>query len=99
MINDKKMEMDQLDIVAGGTFTQSHEIASFLKKAGYRGMFKGLDVNYKNLRSVVDSLGFRCNDHGGFRNNTYVNKVTNKEYSQEEFKIALQIKFPNVRFA
>lgn len=97
MINSKKMVMEQLDCVAGGTYPQSMEIANFLEKAGYKGLYKGGKVDFTVLRNVVSSLGFDCHDHGGiFHSNTYTNKVTGTEYTHEEFKFALKYKFPNV---
>lgn len=97
MTNSKKMAMEQLEIVAGGTYPQSMEVATFLQKAGFKGLFKGFKVDFDNLRKAVDSLGFNCNDRGGFFDqNTYVNKVTGMEYTHEEFKLALRIKFPRV---
>lgn len=100
MINSKKMEMEQLENVAGGTYAQSLEVANILTKAGYRGLVDGFKVNFNELRSAIDSLGFECRDHGGIINqNTYVNKLTRKIYTQEDFKIALQIKFGGSRIA
>lgn len=100
MINSKKMVMEQLENVAGGTYLQSYEVANILTKVGFKGLLDGAKVNLKELRSAVNALGFRCNDHGGIvTQNTYVNKATNKVYSQEEFKVALQIKFPGVKIA
>jgi hypothetical protein len=97
MTNSKKMAMEQLEIVAGGTYPQSMEVANFLQKAGYRGLFKGAKVNFDHLRKAVNSLGFECNDRGGFFDqNTYVNKLTGRVYTHEEFKIALKVKFPRV---
>lgn len=94
MTNSKKMEMGQLENIAGGTYAQSLEVANILTKAGYMGLVDGFKVNFKELRSAIDSLGFECRDHGGIINqNTYVNKLTRKIYTQEDFKIVLDVVF------
>ena len=99
-LKNKAISEEELDKVAGGTYFDSREVATFLQKAGYENMtgFHGLEVNYDNMRKAIDGLGFTSNDHGGLSKvNTYTEKATGKEFSQKEFMNLLKDKFPGVK--
>lgn len=95
----KALSEEQMENVAGGTYIDSMQVANFLQKAGFDGLTtSGVVVNFKEMRSAIDKLGFESNDHGGLVNaNTYKEKATGKVFSQEEFMNYLKDKFPGVK--
>ena len=56
----------ELDNVAGGTYIESFNVASFLYQAGFDGALneKGV-VNFSGMRSALNSIGISVEDHGG----------------------------------
>lgn len=98
-MQSKALSDDQMENVTGGTYFDSMEVANFLQKAGYKDVIEsGIAVKFDQMRNVIDKLGFESHDHGGLLNsNTYKEKATGKEYSQEEFMSFLKNKFPNVK--
>ena len=95
----KALSEEQMEHVAGGTYFDSMDVANFLQKAGYKGVLKdGLFVQFGEMRNVINELGFESHDHGGLTNaNTYKEKATGKEFSQEQFMDYLKKKFPGVK--
>lgn len=98
-MKDKALSEEQMENVAGGTYFDSMEVANFLQKAGYNDVLKnGVIVKFEEMRNAIDKLGFESHDHGGLLNsNTYKEKATGREFSQEEFMRYLKNKFPGVK--
>ena len=95
----KALSDEQMEKVAGGTYFDSMEVANFLQKAGYKDVLEsGVAVKFDAMRTAIDKLGFESKDHGGlFNANTYKEKATGKEFTQEEFMDFLKKKFPGVK--
>ena len=95
---NRKLNDQELEGVAGGTYLQSMEVAGFLEKAGYKNMFNDIGgVNFDSMRTALKDMGFESHDKGGLLNdNTYTQISTGKEFSQDELMKALKEKFPGV---
>lgn len=95
----KALSEEQMEHVAGGTYFDSMDVATFLQKAGYKDVLEnGVVVKFGAMRNAIDKLGFESKDHGGlFNSNTYKEKATGKEFTQEEFMSYLKKKFPGVK--
>ena len=92
---NRKLNEQELEGVAGGTYLQSMEVAGFLEKAGYKNMFNDIGgVNFDSMRDALKGLGFESHDKGGlFKDNTYTEISTGKKFSQEELMKTLKEKF------
>lgn len=95
----KALTDEQMENVAGGTYSESMQVAYFLQQAGFQDTVKcTFFVNFNGMRNAISQLGFVSQDHGGIVNeNTYVEKATGKVYSQDEFMNYLKQRFPNVK--
>ena len=95
---NRKLNDQELEGVAGGTYLQSMEVAGFLEKAGYKNMFNDIGgVNLDSMRDALKGLGFESHDKGGLlKDNTYTQISTGKEFSQAELMKTLKEKFPGV---
>ena len=96
---DSKLNDQELQGVAGGTYFQSMEVADFLEKAGYKNMHNDIGgVNFDSMRNALKDMGFESHDKGGiFKDNTYTQTSTGKTFSQEELMKTLKQKFPGVK--
>lgn len=67
MLKDKKMDMNELDIVSGGTIIEGYHVGFILKDAGYDVFDKdGKFMDFSKFRSVLKGMGFdKIDDHGG----------------------------------
>lgn len=95
---NSKLNDQELEGVAGGTYLQSMEVAEFLDKAGYKNMFNDIGgVNFDSMRTALKGMGFESHDKGGIlKDNTYTQISTGKEFSQDELMKTLKEKFPGV---
>lgn len=95
---NSKLNEQELEGVAGGTYLQSMEVAGFLEKTGYKNMFNDVGgVNFDSMRAALKGMGFEPHDKGGLLNdNTYTQISTGKEFSQDELMKTLKEKFPGV---
>ena len=108
-MEDKKLENEvmsdaELDNVAGGTYVDSFNVASFMYQAGFNNTLndKGI-VNFAGLRSALDSIGISVEDHGGMaalgaQGNVYTNKATGAKMDQAGMMNFLRSKYPGVRY-
>ena len=92
---NSKLNDQELEGVAGGTYLQSMEVASYLEKVGYKDMFNAIGgVNFDSMRTALKEMGFESHDKGGFsKNNTYIQISTGKKFSQAELMKTLKEKF------
>ena len=92
---NRKLNDQELEGVAGGTYLQSMEVAGFLEKAGYKNMFNDIGgVNFDSMRDALKGLGFESHDKGGLlKDNTYTEISTGKKFSQDELMKTLKEKF------
>jgi len=72
MKNDKKLSMDELDNVAGGTYLESASDAKNFQKIGvkvYESDVLGVPVvQFDKLRDAFTKFGVTIKDHGGLIN-------------------------------
>ena len=94
----------ELDNVAGGTYIDSFNVASFLYQAGFDGALndKGV-VSFSGMRSALDSIGISVEDHGGVaalgaQGNVYTNTATGEKMNQAGMMSFLRSKYPGVRY-
>ena len=94
----------ELDNVAGGTYIESFNVASFLYQAGFDGALneKGV-VNFSGMRSALNSIGISVEDHGGVaalgaQGNVYTNTATGEKMNQAGMMSFLRSKYPGVRY-
>jgi len=94
----------ELDNVAGGTYIDSFNVASFMYQAGFNNTLndRGL-VDFAGMRSALDSIGISVEDHGGMaalgaQGNVYTNKATGAKMDQEGMMNFLRQKYPGVRY-
>ena len=77
MLEGKKVSLEDLECVSGGTIIESYHVGCILQDAGYK-VFdsNGYTLNFDKFRSVLKGMGFeKINDHGGILNeNSYVLK-------------------------
>ena len=94
----RKLNDQELEGVAGGTYLQSMEVASFLDKAGYKNMLNDIGgVNFDSMRAALKEMGFESHDKGGLlKDNTYTQISTGKEFSQAELMKVLKERFPGM---
>ena len=104
ILKDEVMSDDELDNVAGGTYIDSMNVASFLYQAGFDNTLndRGI-VNFAGMRSALDSIGISVEDHGGMaalgaQGNVYTNKATGAKMDQAGMMKYLRKKYPNVRY-
>ena len=92
---NRKLNDQELEGVAGGTYLQSMEVAGFLEKAGYKNMHNDIGgVKFDSMRDALKGLGFESHDKGGLlKDNTYTEISTGKEFSQDELMKTLKEKF------
>ncbi len=67
MKKDKKVALDELEVVSGGTIIESYHIGFMLQDAGYK-VFDadGKFMDMSKFRSVLNGMGFnKIEDHGG----------------------------------
>ena len=90
----------ELDNVAGGTYIESFNVASFLYQAGFDGALneKGV-VNFSGMRSALNSIGISVEDHGGVaalgaQGNVYTNTATGEKMNQAGMMSFLRSKYP-----
>ncbi|MBP3780894.1 MAG: hypothetical protein ILA30_04450 [Selenomonas sp.] len=95
---NSKLNDQELEGVAGGTYLQSMEVAMVMDKAGYKNMLNDIGgVNFDNMRTALKDMGFESHDKGGLiKDNTYTQISTGKELSQAELMKILKQKFPGV---
>ena len=91
---NSKLNDQELEGVAGGTYLQSMEVAMVLDKAGYKNMLNDIGgVNFDNMRTALKDMGFESHDKGGLlKDNTYTQISTGKEFSQDELMNTLKEK-------
>lgn len=74
MKNDKKVSLDELEVVSGGTIIESYHVGFMLQDAGYN-VFDadGKFMDMSKFRGVLNGMGFdKIDDHGGlFEGNKY----------------------------
>ena len=95
---NSKLNDQELEGVAGGTYVQSMEVASFLAQAGCKNMFNDIGgVNFDSMRAALKEMGFESHDKGGLlKDNTYTQISTGKEFSQAELMKVLKERFPGM---
>jgi len=67
MKKDKKIALDELEVVSGGTIIESYHVGFMLQDAGYN-VFDadGKFMDMSKFRSVLKGMGFdKIEDHGG----------------------------------
>lgn len=104
ILENEIMNDAELDLVNGGTYLESFNVAGFLYQAGFDNALndKG-GVNLAGMRSALDSIGIGVEDHGGLAaigadHNVYTNKATGKTMNQAEMMSFLRNKYPGVRY-
>ncbi|MBQ9442446.1 MAG: hypothetical protein IJU55_05500 [Selenomonadaceae bacterium] len=104
ILENEIMNDAELDLVNGGTYLESFNVAGFLYQAGFDNALndKG-GVNFAGMRSALDSIGISVEDHGGLAalgasHNVYTDKSTGQSMNQAEMMSFLRNKYPGVRY-
>lgn len=104
ILENEMLSDEQLENVAGGTYIDSQNVATFLYQAGFDNALgdNGL-VNFDGMRSALNGLGITANDHGGAialggKRNTYTVNATGETLDQAGMMNFLREKFPNTRY-
>lgn len=104
ILKSEQLSDSELDLVNGGTYLESFNVAGFLYQAGFDDALneKG-GVNFAGMRSALDKIGISVEDHGGLAalgagHNVYTNKATGANMNQAEMMKFLRNKYPGVRY-
>lgn len=104
ILKSEQLNDEELNLVNGGTYVESFNVASFLYQAGFDGALSdnGL-VNFSGMRSALNSIGISVEDHGGVAalgggKNIYTDKATGETFDQAGMMKFLRNKYPGVRY-
>ena len=84
---DSKLNDQELEEVAGGTYPQSMEVAKFL--VGYKDIIKDGGVDFDSMRNVLKDLGFESHDIDII--------LRGKTYTRDEFIRILKEELPRMK--
>lgn len=104
ILKNEQLSDEELANVAGGTYIESMNVASFLYQAGFDDALndKGV-VNFAGMRSALNSIGISVEDHGGVaalgaQGNVYTVQATGQKMDQAGMMSYLRQKYPGVRY-